>query len=106
MLSVHPSGFYAWVKVPLRQRALEDQRQSKLVNQAWNDSGKDYGYRKIHDDLIDMGEAVSKNRVAHFAGIQEQIGYNKKRGFYDGKPSVVVDNPLARQFTVDAPDRA
>lgn len=63
MLSVHPSGFYAWVKEPLSQRALEDRRQTKLVKKAWNDSGKVYGYRKIHDDLIDMGEAVSENRV-------------------------------------------
>jgi len=109
ILSVHPSGFYAWVKEPLSQRALEDQRQTKLVKKAWNDSGKVYGYRKIHDDLIDMGEAVSENRVArlaHLAGIQAQIGYKKKPGVYGGRPSVVVDNTLDRQFAVDAPDRA
>ncbi|MEM9579003.1 MAG: IS3 family transposase [Pseudomonadota bacterium] len=64
MLSVHPSGFYAWVKEPLSQRAQEDRRQTKLVKKAWKASGKTYGDRKIHDDLIDMGEAVSENRVA------------------------------------------
>ncbi len=108
MLSVHPSGFYAWVKEPLSQRALEDQRQTGLVKKAWKDSGKVYGYRKIHDDLIDMGETVSENRIARLArlaGIQAQIGYKKKPGVYGGKPSVVVDNTLDRQFTVDAPDR-
>ncbi len=108
MLSVHPSGFYAWVKEPLSQRAIEDQRQTKLLKKAWHDSGKVYGYRKIYDDLIDMGEAVSENRVARLArlaGIQAQIGYKKKPGVYGGKPSVVVDNTLDRQFGVDAPDR-
>lgn len=108
-LSVHPSGYYAWVKEPLSQRALEDQRQSKLAKKAWNDRGKVNGYRKIHDDLIDMGEEVSENRVArlaHLAGIQTQIGYKKKPGVFGGKPFVVVDNTLDRQFTVDAPDRA
>ncbi len=109
MLSVHPSGFYAWVKERLSQRALEDKRQTKLVKDAWNESGKIYGYRKIYDDLIDMGEAVSENRVARLArlaGIQAQIGYKKKPGVYGSKPSVVVDNTLDRQFTVVAPDRA
>ena len=109
VLAVHFSGFYAWLKEPLSQRALEDARQIELVKQAWKDSGKVYGYRKIHDDLIEMGEAVSENRVARLArlaGIQAQIGYKKKPGFYGGKPSVVVDNMLDRQFAVDAPDRA
>lgn len=109
MLGVHPSGFYAWLKEPLSLRALEDERQTKLVKDAWNDSGKIYGYRKIYDDLVEMSEAVSESRVARLArlaGIQAQIGYKKKPGVYGGKPSVVVDNTLDRQFTVEAPDRA
>ena len=87
----------------------EDQRQTTLVKKAWKDSGKVYGYRKIYDDLIDMGEFVSENRVARLArlaGIQAQIGYKKKPDVYGGKPSVVLDNTLDPQFAVDAPDRA
>lgn len=56
-----------------------------------------------------MGEVVSENRVARLAciaGIQAQIGYKKKPGIYGGKPSVIVDNTLNRQFAIDAPDRA
>jgi len=56
-----------------------------------------------------MGEAISENRVARLArlaGVQAQIGYKKKPGIYGGKPSIVVDNILDRQFDVDAPDRA
>ena len=58
MLRVHPSGFYAWLHEPLSQRALDDQRQTKLIRTAWKDSGKVYGYRKLHDDLIDQGERI------------------------------------------------
>ncbi len=108
MLNVHPSGFYAWLKKPLCKRALEDQRQTKLIKKAWKESGKVYGYRKIHDDLIDMGESICENRVARLArlaGVSAQIGYKRRPGSYGGKPSVVVDNTLDRQFDVDEPDR-
>lgn len=111
MLHVRPSGFYGWVKNPLSDRAVEDTRQTVLIKNAWKESGKVYGYRKLHDDLIEMGACVSRNRVTrlarltHLAGIQDQIGY-KKPGRYGGKPSAVVDDTLDRQLHTDAPDRA
>ena len=57
--------------------AQEDAGQTKLIRQAWNDSGKVYGYRKLHDDLLDQGENCCPNRVARstrLAGIKAQIG--------------------------------
>jgi putative transposase len=108
VLLVHPSGFYAWLKNPLSKRSVEDQRQTKLIKEAWEESGKVYGYRKLHDDLCDQGEICCPNRVARLsrlAGIKAQIGYKRRLGKYGGKPSVVVDNTLNRRFDVDAPDR-
>ena len=106
-LRIHPSGFYAWLKNPLSKRAKEDKRQTKLIQQAWEDSGKVYGYRKLHDDLLDQGETCCPNRIARLtslAGIKAQIGYKRRPGAYGGKPSVVVDNTLDRQFDVETPD--
>jgi len=108
MLHVHPSGFYAWLKSPLSKRAIEDQRQTALLKQAWEESGKVYGYRKLHGDLSELGECISPNRVARLArlaGISAQIGYKRRRGQYGGKPSVGVDNTLDRQFNVQEPNR-
>ncbi len=108
-LGIQASGFYAWLKAPLSQRAKEDVRQTELIRKAWQDSGKVYGYRKLHDDLLDQGETCCPNRVARLAGlagIKAQIGYKRRPGSYGGKPSVVVDNTLDRQFDVDAPDSA
>jgi putative transposase len=108
-LGIQASGFYAWLKAPLSRRAKEDVRQTELIRKAWQDSGKVYGYRKLHDDLLDQGETCCPNRVerlAGLAGIKAQIGYKRRPGSYGSKPSVVVDNTLDRQFDVDAPDSA
>ena len=51
MLTVHPRGFYEWLREPFSQRALEDQRVTLLLKTAWEDSGELYGYRKLYDDL-------------------------------------------------------
>lgn len=108
-LRIHPSGFYAWLKAPMSERAKEDARQTDLLRDAWKDSGKVYGYRKLHDDLVDQGETCCPNRVARLArlaGIRAEIGYKRRPGIYGGRPSVVVDNTLDRQFDVEAPDVA
>ena len=108
VLRVHFSGFYAWLKEPLSRRAHDDVRQTELIRQAWFDSGKVYGYRKLADDLRDQGEQVSGNRVARLAGlagIAAQIGYKRRPGRYGGKPAAVASNALDRQFEVDAPDK-
>ena len=109
LLTVHPSGFYAWLKRPFSKRSVEDGRQTELLKDAWEDSGKVYGYRKLHDDLRDQGETCCPNRVARLArmaGIKAQIGYKRRSGTYGGKPSIAVDNTLDRKFDVTAPDTA
>ena len=107
-LRIHPSGFYAWLKNPLSKRAREDARQTGLIREAWTDSGKVYGYRKLHDDLLDQGETCCPNRVARLAGlagIKAQIGYKRRPGSHGGRPSVIVDNTLDRRFDVEESDK-
>ena len=88
-LRIHPSGFYAWLRNPLSKRDREDARQAELIRKALEESGKVYGYRKLHDDLLDQGETVCPNRVARLAD----------------KPFMVVDNTLDRQFDVKDPGK-
>ncbi len=107
-LRIHPSGFYAWLKNPLSKRSREDCRQTELIRNAWQESGKVYGYRKLHDDLLDQCETCCPNRVARLAklaGIKAQIGYKRRPRSCGGKPSLVVDNTLDRRFDVGTPDR-
>ncbi|PLU48404.1 hypothetical protein BMJ25_12845 [Sinorhizobium medicae] len=79
-LRIHPSGFYAWLRSPLSKRAVEDRRPTGLLRKSWEESGKVYGYRKLHDDLLDQGETCCPNGVARLprlAGIKAQIGYKR-----------------------------
>lgn len=82
-------------------------RPTALVFQEWTDSGKVLGQRKLTDDLHDQGETCSENcvaRLASLAGVSAQIPYRRHPGRYGGKPAVVADNTLERQFAVDASD--
>ena len=82
-LRVQPSGFSAWLKAPLSTRAQEDRRQTELLHRACTESDKVYGYRKLHDDLIDQGESNCPDRVSWLvplSGISAQIGYKRRAG--------------------------
>jgi putative transposase len=107
MMAVHPSGYYAWQRNPSSIRAKEDQRLLGLIKQSWLESGGVYAYRKIKDDLRDLGETCGKHRVARIMnkeGLRSQTGYHRRPGRYGGRPAVVAPNHLERQFHVTAPN--
>jgi len=108
-MRVHPSGYYAWLKQPVSDRQKENQRLTGQIKQLWLESGCVYGYRKIHDDLRDLGERCGINRVhrlMHRAGIKAQVGYGRKPRGQGGVPSVVAPNQLNRQFDQSGPNQA
>jgi putative transposase len=108
LLEVSPSGFYGWVRRPLSDRAIEDQRLLVLIRASYAASGAVYGYRRVHLDLREIGETCGKHRVARIMktnDIKAVHGYKIPRGIY-GRPSIIAPNTLQREFTVDYPDRA
>lgn len=108
LLEVSPSGFYEWVKQPLSERAIEDQRLLVLIRASYTGSGGVYGYRRVHLDLREVGETCGKHKVARIMkanNIKAIHGYKIPRGIY-GRPSVIAPNKLQREFTVERPDRA
>lgn len=108
LLDVAPSGFYDWLKRPLSDRAIEDQRLLVLIKASYSASGGVYGYRRVHMDLREVGETCGKHRVGRIMsthGIKAVHGYKIPRGIY-GRPSIIAPNKLQREFTVDYPDCA
>lgn len=63
VLQVHPSGYYAWRKEPQSARAKENQAITSQVKQSWLESGVIFDYRKIHDDLRDLGMACGDQLI-------------------------------------------
>ncbi|WP_339428177.1 IS3 family transposase [Pseudomonas sp. RA_105y_Pfl1_P41] len=107
-LKVHPSGYYAWLSEPQSARAKDDQRLLGLIKHSWLESGGVYGYRKIHDDLREVGEDCGRHRVARLMrleGLRSQTGYRRRPGKYGGKPAVASPNLLKRQFDVVEPNK-
>lgn len=108
MMAVHPSGYYAWRAAPMSDRAREDNRLLGLIKQSWLESGGVYGYRKVKDDLRDLGECCGKHRVARLMrreGLRSQTGYRRRPGHRAGRPAVIAPNHVQQQFEVDAPNR-
>nr|WP_143054575.1 IS3 family transposase [Massilia timonae] len=108
MLKLHPSGYYAWRVNPESLRAKENRRLLGHIKQLWLESGAVYGYRKIFDDLQELGERCGINRVHRLMrteGIRSQTGYAKRKYKNDGAPSVVAPNHLQRQFDVIEPNK-
>lgn len=101
-----PGGSPKWLKQPASPRQQEDERLIGLVKQSWLGSGAVYGYRKIHRDRRDAGEACGKHRVAKLMrreGLRSQTGYQRRKGHYGGKSPQAAPNTLARQFKTPAP---
>ena len=63
VLRVSPSGFYAWRDRPASAHAQRDQRLRVSIRASHEASRCRYGSPRVHEDLREQGEAVSRKRV-------------------------------------------
>jgi putative transposase len=108
LLDVERSGYYAWLKNPLSDRAQEDARLLKLIRASFMASHGIYGAPRVFQDLRERGEVCSKHRVARLMrenGLQALHGY-RIRHIPVSKPPALIPNLLQRQFTVAKPNEA
>ncbi|NVM75177.1 putative transposase [Duganella sp. SG902] len=108
MVGVHSSGYYAWCISPESPRTKENKRLLGHIKQSWLESGAVYGYRKVYDDLQELGEQCGINRVHRLMraeGIRSQTGYAKRKWKRGGAPSVIAPNHLQREFDVAEPNK-
>ena len=107
VLKVHRSGFYAWLKKPLSNRAVEDQRLLKLIMKSYNTSNGVYGSPRIFLDLRDEGETCGLNRIARLMQANKIVALQpiRKPRYKCNFPSNKAANHLQREFAVKSPDQ-
>src|SRR4030081_306577 len=108
LLNVTRSGYYAWLKEPVSNRAQEDARLLRLIRASFIASHGIYGAPRVFLDLREAGETCSKHRVARLMRenhLRALHGYRIRR-WSVGKPSVLIPNLLQRRFTVTRPNTA
>jgi transposase InsO family protein len=107
-LRVTRSGFYAWQGRPESARAKRDRHLKVRVRASFAGSKRRYGSPRIHRDLREQGEAVSRKRVARLMR-EEQLQARARKRFKCTTNSEhdhpVAPNVLDRQFTAEAPNQ-
>jgi len=108
-LNVSASGYYDWIDRPLSMRAKVNQRLITKIHCYYKASRCTYGSPRIHKDLIDDGEHVSRQRVARLMRA-ERIQSKMAKRFVVTTDSRNTTSPasdkLQRQFTRKAKNQA
>lgn len=96
------------MKAKPSKRCLENKHIVARIQASWEESGKVYGYRKVHEDLLEEGIRLSPNRTYRLMSsnrMRALIGYKKRRQGKYGLPAVTAENRLEQDFEVSKPDK-
>jgi putative transposase len=108
LLGVSASGYYAWRKPRLSQRARDDRRLKVKIRAIHQETRERYGSPRIHRELQAQGERVSEKRVARLMR-EERIRARGKRRFRATTDSnhshPTWPHRLQRQFQADRADQ-
>ena len=107
-LAVTPSGFYAWCQRPASARTKRDRHLRVLVQASFDTSKRRYGSPRIHEDLLEQDERVSRKRVIRLMqaeGLKARVRKRFKGTTMSDHDLPVAANLLNRQFTAEAPNQ-
>ena len=108
VLGMSTSGYYAWCRRSESAHGQRDRQLRVLVRASFAASKQRYGSPRIHEDLIEQHEPVSRKRVIRLMqedGLKARARKRFKGTTMSDHDQPVAANLLARQFTADAPNR-
>jgi transposase InsO family protein len=107
-LRVTPSGFYAWRLRPESTRSREDRRLKILIGTSFKEGRGYYGSPRVHDDLIEAKERVSRKRIIRLMqedGLKARVRKRYTVTTMSDHDQPIADNLLKQQFTADQPNQ-
>ena len=107
-LQVSPSGFYAARGRPESARTQTDRRLRVLVRASFDESHQRYGSPRIHEDLIEQEERVSRKRVIRLMqedGLEARARKRFKCTTMSDHDQPVAANLLDRCFEAPGPNQ-
>ena len=107
-LDVTRSGFYAWRARTESTHTRDDRRLKVLVRASFEESKQRYGSPRVHEDLLEQHEHVSRKRVVRLMqedGLKARRRKRYKCTTMSDHDQPVAANLLARQFAADAPNQ-
>jgi transposase InsO family protein len=108
VLGISASGYYAWCRRSESAHAQRDRQLRVLVRASFEASKHRYGSPRIHEDLLEQAERVSRKRVIrlmHEDGLKARARKRFKCTTISNHDQPVAANLLDRQFTANAPNR-
>ena len=104
ILRVSNSGFYAWLEREPGRREQENRCLTEQIRVLHQRSRQTYGSPRIHADLQEMGQGISRKRVARLmreAGIQARRKQGYKVTTKRNEAHTAVPNLLAQDFRAE-----
>jgi putative transposase len=107
-MRVSRSGFYAWERRPESAHARRDRQLRVRVRASFTTSRGRYGSPRVHADLREAEERVSRKRVARLMredGLRARGRRRVRRTTIADPTHPVAPNLLDREFTADGPNQ-
>lgn len=108
VLEVSRAGYYAWQHREPSARAKQNVELVAEITEIHEDSRGTYGSPRVHAELRERGFEVSRKRVARHMRDHGLVGRRRpkfRKTTDSNHDQPVAPNIVAREFTVDEPDR-
>ena len=106
VLEVSRGGYYDWCTRAESQRSQRNRELTLMIRRVHLESNGVYGARKIHRELLLVGEACGRHRVARLMRADRLKGCPKRR--FRQRPNTISSYPIAQNLLKQdfAADRA